>query len=415
MPTLKRSSFVTFTIEDQTVLDIAAFLRGDIRVTPEVQLFAYSPLTASRHRITLRELGLLAQIPTHWCDRALLAKELEVDASELDALRDRGWLLSDADETTDVGEEVKTAELRRREALLSAEEWHPMAALYHFLTRGPDLHAETEVPEVDVEDLALLARESAAEHIARWGKPPAAFHQRPDAQKEIALPPPEKNSCLDELLLRRQTVRTFDTSRCLTLEQLTNLLFSVFGCQGTTRFHPDLISLRKSSPSGGSLHPIEAYPLILRVEGLPPGLYHYAVQHHSLELLSSLSLSEAESLAVQMAAGQGYLRSAHVVIAMTARFYRSFWKYRKSLRTYGVLLMDAAHLSQTFYLVATELDLGVFFTATINAPRIEQALGVDGFAEGALALCGCGLKRPDNSSLALERQPFTPGKPGQEL
>ncbi len=75
---------------------------------------------------------------------------------------------------------------------------------------------------------------------------------------------------------------------------------------------------------------------------------------------------------------------------MTSRFYRNFWKYRKHQKAYGVLLMDAAHLSQTFYLVCTELGLGSFITAAINSTNIEQKLGLDGFIEGAIAICGCG-------------------------
>jgi nitroreductase len=81
---------------------------------------------------------------------------------------------------------------------------------------------------------------------------------------------------------------------------------------------------------------------------------------------------------------------------LVSRFARSFWKYRKHERAYGVLLMDAAHLSQTFYLVAAELGLGAFVTAAINGADAEERLGLDGFSEGALALLGCG--RPGERS-----------------
>ena len=41
----------------------------------------------------------------------------------------------------------------------------------------------------------------------------------------------------------------------------------------------------KTSPSGGARHPTEVYPVVLRVDGVEPGLYHYSVKNHGLELL----------------------------------------------------------------------------------------------------------------------------------
>jgi SagB-type dehydrogenase family enzyme len=86
---------------------------------------------------------------------------------------------------------------------------------------------------------------------------------------------------------------------------------------------------------------------------------------------------------------------------LAARFDRAFWKYRNHPKAFGALLMDAAHLSQTLYLVATELGLGAFVTAAINNVDIEERLGLDGYEEGVLAVCGCG--RP-----AAEPSPFDP-------
>ena len=75
---------------------------------------------------------------------------------------------------------------------------------------------------------------------------------------------------------------------------------------------------------------------------------------------------------------------------MTARFYRNFWKYPKDVSAYGDILLDAGHLSQTFYLVCTELGFGAFFTAVINSIQIEEILGLYAVSEGAVAISGCG-------------------------
>ena len=47
-------------------------------------------------------------------------------------------------------------------------------------------------------------------------------------------------------------------------------------------------------------------------------------------------------------------------------------------------------LSQTLYLVSTDLGLGAFVTAAINNVNIDETLGLDGFTEAAIAINGCG-------------------------
>jgi nitroreductase len=71
-------------------------------------------------------------------------------------------------------------------------------------------------------------------------------------------------------------------------------------------------------------------------------------------------------------------------------------------------MMDAAHLSQTLYLVATELGLGAFITAAINNVDIEERLGIDGYREGVLAVCGFGRPAAERSAFDPEFLPFVP-------
>jgi SagB-type dehydrogenase family enzyme len=194
------------------------------------------------------------------------------------------------------------------------------------------------------------------------------------------------------------------------LDALAVLLYEVFGCRSYTRLHPEVVALRKSSPSGGGLHPVEAYLLAHDVDGLDPGLYHYAVEDHELERRAELGPSEARAAIGRFTAGQTYLASAPALFVLAARFSRSFWKYRRHPTAYATLLYDAAHLSQTFYLVCADLGLGAFFTNVINGPQIEEALGLEGYREGALAVCGCGVPTAERSPLDPEFLPYVPGK-----
>ncbi len=205
-----------------------------------------------------------------------------------------------------------------------------------------------------------------------------------------ALPRGQKEGDLYRTLLARRTVRVLDCEATLSVDDLGTILRYTFGCHGYVPIRGGGWILKKTSPSGGSLHPIEAYPLIRRVSGDEPGLYHYNVERHGLELMRSTIEEEATRLADLFAAGQSYACDAEALIVMTARFPRSFWKYANHEKAYGVILMDAGHLSKTLYLVCTDLGLGPFVTAAINDRNIEEALGIDGFSEGAIAVLGVG-------------------------
>jgi putative peptide maturation dehydrogenase len=303
--------------------------------------------------------------------------------------------VSDADD-------AELRELRRRDEALAAGHWHALAALYHFMTRWRGEEVWDTLPE------GGEGAGDADELVRMLGAPPGHFHSL-GAAHPVALPPPTRTGPLYELLGRRRTTRAFDLRRSLAAEELSVLLYHTFGCHGFARLAEGLVGLRKTSPSGGALHPTEAYLLVRDVEGVESGLYHYDVRRHALESVAGLGGDEAGELAVGLAAGQPYVRDAHLVVLLVARFARSFWKYRRHDRAYAVLLMDVAHLSQTFYLVCAELGLGAFVTAAVNGADAEERLGIDGFQEGVLGLCGCGPPAAE-SPLDPEFLPYVPGQ-----
>jgi hypothetical protein len=98
--------------------------------------------------------------------------------------------------------------------------------------------------------------------------------------------------------------------------------------------------------------------------------------------------------------GQTYFGDAHVLLVLTACFDRAFWKYRNHRKALIALMMDAAHLSQTLYLVATELGLGAFITAAVNNVDIEERLGLDGYVRGCSPSAASGGPLP-NAHLSI--------------
>ncbi len=391
MPRVRRTAYVLFHCQDQASPDLAQLLRGVAALVRRPQLYAISILTGAAHPIATEQIELVCSLPAdRW---------VEAEALDDDTIRDlarKGVILSDED----VEELVA---LRARDELLASTGWNLYGALYHFMTRwsgldfGPGAEAE----------LQALTPESIAGLVAAQGRPPDPFHEveRPLAVRELPLVRPEGG--LYRALAERKTSRAFDQAQPLTLEQLAVVLDQVWGCHGIGTIVDDLYVLKRTSPSGGGLHPVEVYPLVTNVEGVEPGLYHYRSRDHALELVKALEADEARALATRFVTGQWYFGAAQVSLVMTARFGRNHWKYWKHQKAYAAMLMDAAHLSQSLYLVAAELGLGAFVTAAINTADIEASLGLDGVSEGVLAVAGCGVGLPE-TPLEPRFSPYVP-------
>ena len=67
-----------------------------------------------------------------------------------------------------------------------------------------------------------------------------------------------------------------------------------------------------------------------------------------------------------------------------------------------VLLIEAGHIAQNWYLSATAQGLGAYITAAINEVQIEQALGLDPLREGPIAVCGLGLRAPERRTVEFD-------------
>ena len=83
----------------------------------------------------------------------------------------------------------------------------------------------------------------------------------------MPLPKMRRTGDLYEALEARRTARLFDPAQNLSREDLAALLFYTFAFRGSLSVGDHVMMLARTSPSGGGLHPIEAYPLVLRADG----------------------------------------------------------------------------------------------------------------------------------------------------
>lgn len=268
--------------------------------------------------------------------------------------------------------------------------WWPLSAIHYRHSRWSGVDSVS-----DMESKQML---TAADLVRKLGGPP----EEAPARQAGATPLPEVESGpMEELLARRATCRNFDQSKSLSLELLAQMFQHVLKAQACVETEPGVRFLKKNVPSAGGLHPLEAYVVARNVDGLPRGLYHYHSVAHEMAPVSKQP-RDLDAFCERLLAGQSWFASAHVVIVLACRFGRSFWKYRNHAKAYRAVTLDAGHVSQAFYTMATFNGLGAFVTSAINEVEVDGLLGLDPMVEGALAVCGFGWRSTEMSVAELD-------------
>jgi len=216
--------------------------------------------------------------------------------------------------------------------------------------------------------------------ISDWGSRPSLYKEYRSAER-ISLPPPGefKGMHTEVAIQRRRSARKY-SSQLVTLDELSRLLHNTGGINAEHWGNK-----LRSAPSAGALYPIEVYLLAHRVDGLQPGLYHYAVQDHVLELLRT---DDLRSEIVRHGLMQEYLGEANLVLVFTAIFQRLRWKYQE--RSYRYALIEAGHLGQNVYLAATSMAMGACAVGAFLDDQLNAMLGVDGEDEAAIYMLSVG-------------------------
>lgn len=367
---VRRCRVLFLELREEVEFDLSVLLAGSAGLRRNTRWLALAPHLDAEVEISGEERELLGAFS---CGST---KDVdEQTAKECTAFRrlvDTGLLISDADDA---------ALHRSRDQLVRDHHWWPAAAMFHRQGRWNGVDGAKAMEEND-----LLTADGV---LKQFGPPPAHVGERAPHTERIPLPLTEGGD-LDALLARRATCRNFaahELSGCL----FAKMLQRVFSAQAQARVGENSVFLKKTSPSGGGLHATETYLIVLNVEGIAPGLYHYHPVDHALEPLPGPDVPLADFAKLALA-GQHWFSTAPVLVVLAPRFARSFWKYRHHAKAYRALILDSGHLSQTLYLSATDLGLGAFVTSAINEIDIEQAFGMDPLEESPLAICGFGWR-----------------------
>ena len=220
-------------------------------------------------------------------------------------------------------------------------------------------------------------------HRLDWATQPRPLKEYPSA-KRYPLPAPETGNGpgLWEAVNRRRSIRAY-TGDAMSVKELSQILWAT---QGITA---EVGSYRlRAAPSAGALYPIETYLSVHRVEGLPAGLYHYAVNDHELELLKEGDFSREVRAG---ALDQQIAERAAVVFIWSAVFLRSAWKYLD--RAYRYVFLDAGHIAQNLALAAAGLGLGSCQIGALYDDEMNRLLDLDGVNESVIYMSSVGRPR----------------------
>jgi SagB-type dehydrogenase family enzyme len=193
-----------------------------------------------------------------------------------------------------------------------------------------------------------------------------------------------------KILRERRSIRNFDDRRPISLAELSCFLDGTARVQSewTTAFDGDgggggggfsIAYTSRPYPSGGSSYPLELYLAVDKCKGLDRGFYFYDAGEHALVPIG-VRASELEALLKSAAFAMGESGVPQILITIGARFGRVSWKY--SSIAYSLILKDVGVLTQTFYLMATAMELGGCAIGSVNIDLFARMTGIDFYVEG---------------------------------
>jgi SagB-type dehydrogenase family enzyme len=192
------------------------------------------------------------------------------------------------------------------------------------------------------------------------------------------------------LLRERHSVRSFNDDRPITLAELSRFLDRTARVQsewsgaldlgaGADTDLPAATYTVRPYPSAGSSYELELYLAVDKCEGLARGFYHYDAGGHSLVPID-VRAPEFEALLKSAEFAMGASAVPQVLITIAARFGRVSWKY--SSIAYSLILKNVGVLTQTFYMMATDMELGGCAIGSINIDLFARMTGIEFYVEG---------------------------------
>jgi SagB-type dehydrogenase family enzyme len=202
-----------------------------------------------------------------------------------------------------------------------------------------------------------------------------------------------------KLLRERHSTREFDDQRPIALAELARFLDGTARVLSTSSIPADagdgpmVDYAMRPYPSAGAEYALELYLAVDKCEGLARGFYHYDAGGHALMPIGT-SAQALDALLAGAEFAMGAAAAPQVLITFAARFGRVSWKY--SSLAYALILKDVGVLMQTFYLMASDMELGGCAIGIANIDLFAKMTGIEFHVEGPVGqfAIGRGIKPP---------------------
>jgi SagB-type dehydrogenase family enzyme len=155
------------------------------------------------------------------------------------------------------------------------------------------------------------------------------------------------------------------------------LLSTACGITGALPWAGGEVTLR-AYPSSGALYAVEIYPVVFRVEGLEPAVYHFRALGHELERVKP-AVEHARFLKAALPTERGMLAGVSAMFCLAGNFLRHERKYGQG--AYRMLVAEAGHVSQNLVLAATALELGARPFGGVFDDLLNHELGLESSEE----------------------------------
>ena len=186
-------------------------------------------------------------------------------------------------------------------------------------------------------------------------------------EASIKLPSPilRGKISLEQAISKRRSVRRFKDEP-LTLEQLSQLLWSAQGTTGTGG--------GRAAPSAGATYPLEIFVVIGEqgIQSLAAGIYHYDAGNHSLTLHQT---GDFRQELADTALGQSSIARCPVDMVICAIHPRTAYRYGRRGERY--VHIEVGHVGQNVSLQAVALGLGTVMVGAFEDEEVRKVLGLE--------------------------------------
>jgi SagB-type dehydrogenase family enzyme len=181
----------------------------------------------------------------------------------------------------------------------------------------------------------------------------------------IKLPSPNFSgrTSVEEALRKRRSIRNY-SDEPLTIADVSQILWAA---QGITEESYGL----RTAPSAGALYPLEVYVSTSNVKDLPPGLYKYKTQNHTINKIDE---GDRRKDIANAALGQDAIENSSAIVIITAVPERTAVKYGR--RTERYVHMEVGHAGQNIYLQAVSLGLGTVMIGAFEDDALKKVLAL---------------------------------------